>query len=388
MKRVLKKTAAMLGIVLMSFFGMVTMAASQIIRTPNGSVVSDSGSPAETLSPDDIAEYNEYVETTYPLATRLSDATSTYNCHGYTWHMSEGGFTAWIGLTTTTAEDIYWQDGSYSGTSATSATKVSYSGNHSAITTSSTLIFRSKWGSLPLMEHGYLYRPSGYGSPTAYYARTQTPPPPTNFTITNAGQDGAHPHLTWNASPTATSYKVYRCYDNPGNQINECDNSANWSYLLTTTNTYADDNSVTMQNYCYQGGSFWYIARYRVTAVWVGLESDPSNQYGTCTNQAAKISAPLAEAAQELPKNYSLEGSYPNPFNPSTQIRFALPEGSHVDLRVYNVQGQQVAQLVDSYLDGGYHQVTWNAENFPNGLYLYRLMAKDFVATKAMTLIK
>ncbi|MCD6169525.1 MAG: hypothetical protein J7J76_03105 [Candidatus Latescibacteria bacterium] len=142
------------------------------IYTPRGSVVPDTWILDE-MSAEDIAYWNWYVEEYYPNATRLSDASRTYNCHGYAWHVSEGGNKVWIGYSTTTAEDIYWNDGSYDEMpSETNATKVSYSGNHSAITTSQSAIYISKWGALPLMRHHKNYCPGCYGSPSKYYRRS------------------------------------------------------------------------------------------------------------------------------------------------------------------------------------------------------------------------
>jgi len=142
------------------------------IYTPRGSVVPDTWIRDE-MSDAEIAYWNWYVEEYYPNAERLSDASRTYNCHAYAWHVSEGGNKVWIGLFSSTAEDIYWNDGSYDQMSSeTNATKVSYSGNHSAITTSQSGIYISKWGALPLMRHHKNYCPEGYGSPSRYYRRS------------------------------------------------------------------------------------------------------------------------------------------------------------------------------------------------------------------------
>lgn len=130
------------------------------IYTPRGSAISDTYFFPE-LSSAEIASINGYVASVYPLATRLADASKTYNCHAYTWHMTEGGNKVWLGAYTSTAEDIYWEDGSYIEVcNPTFPAKVSYaSDNHSAITTSTNDIFRSKWGNFPLMEHDKDYTP-------------------------------------------------------------------------------------------------------------------------------------------------------------------------------------------------------------------------------------
>lgn len=126
------------------------------IETPKVSIVPDTYLRDET-SQDEIEGMNNWATTTYPNAILMAPASRTYNCHAYAWHVSEGGNKVWIGYYTTTAEDIYWQDGSY-GEVATepAATKVSYVyGNHSAVTTTQSGWFISKWGSTPLMKHAW-----------------------------------------------------------------------------------------------------------------------------------------------------------------------------------------------------------------------------------------
>ena len=91
---------------------------------------------------------------------------------------------------------------------------------------------------------------------------------------------------------------------------------------------------------------------------------------------------------QVVPDSYVLEGNYPNPFNPSTEFRFALPEASNVSLVVYDMTGRVVAELLDGSLDIGIHSVTWNALNLPSGTYVFRLQADAFTESKLMTLLK
>jgi hypothetical protein len=90
----------------------------------------------------------------------------------------------------------------------------------------------------------------------------------------------------------------------------------------------------------------------------------------------------------DLPLIFSLDQNYPNPFNPSTIIRYSLPANSLVSLKVYDLLGQEVATLVDGVLDAGYRTATWNAANFPSGVYFYRLRAGDFVQTRKLAIIK
>lgn len=96
---------------------------------------------------------------------------------------------------------------------------------------------------------------------------------------------------------------------------------------------------------------------------------------------------PQAEATQ-VPEGYSLEANYPNPFNPSTNITFSIPQAQHVSLTVHDALGREVATLVDADLGAGSHTVTFDAKNFASGVYVYRIRAGDFVQEKKMQLVK
>ncbi|WP_457652732.1 T9SS type A sorting domain-containing protein [Rhodocaloribacter sp.] len=89
-----------------------------------------------------------------------------------------------------------------------------------------------------------------------------------------------------------------------------------------------------------------------------------------------------------LPEEYALLQNYPNPFNPSTEIRFALPEAGQVSLVVYDVTGREVTRLAEGFLEAGFHSVVWEAPPLSSGLYLYRLTAGNFTATRRMMLLK
>jgi len=91
---------------------------------------------------------------------------------------------------------------------------------------------------------------------------------------------------------------------------------------------------------------------------------------------------------EALPKTYALHQNYPNPFNPSTTIRFDLPEAGKVSLMVYNIRGQQVANLIDKYYQPGYHSIEWDAESLPSGIYFARMDAEKYKSTRKLLLIK
>ncbi len=89
-----------------------------------------------------------------------------------------------------------------------------------------------------------------------------------------------------------------------------------------------------------------------------------------------------------LPEEFSVSQNYPNPFNPTTNIDFSLPTASRVVVSVYNILGQEVARLADSYYEAGEHTLQWNAGDNASGVYLYRIEAGDYTVTRKMILLK
>ncbi|MCP4582732.1 MAG: T9SS type A sorting domain-containing protein [candidate division Zixibacteria bacterium] len=89
-----------------------------------------------------------------------------------------------------------------------------------------------------------------------------------------------------------------------------------------------------------------------------------------------------------LPTEFSLAQSFPNPFNASAIIKYGLPKSSEVTIVVYDLLGRRVATLENGPKSAGYHQVVWQANNHPSGLYFYNIQASDYSNTKKMLLLK
>ena len=94
-----------------------------------------------------------------------------------------------------------------------------------------------------------------------------------------------------------------------------------------------------------------------------------------------------------LPRQYILHQNYPNPFNPTTQLRYDLPEASHVRIMIYDLMGREIRTLVDMDQKAGYRSIQWNATNdlgqpVSAGMYLYMIQAGDFRQTRKMVLLK
>jgi tetratricopeptide (TPR) repeat protein len=89
-----------------------------------------------------------------------------------------------------------------------------------------------------------------------------------------------------------------------------------------------------------------------------------------------------------IPNVYSLSQNYPNPFNPLTKINYSLPQGTKVSIKIYDVLGKLVKELVNEYKDAGNYTVTFDGSNFASGVYFYKIEAGAFVDAKKMVLIK
>jgi hypothetical protein len=90
----------------------------------------------------------------------------------------------------------------------------------------------------------------------------------------------------------------------------------------------------------------------------------------------------------EIPKSFKLYNNYPNPFNPVTKIKFDLPINSSVLLKVYDITGKEVANLVDLNLNAGTYEYQWNADKYSSGVYFYKIETGSFTSVKRMVLIK
>jgi photosystem II stability/assembly factor-like uncharacterized protein len=94
------------------------------------------------------------------------------------------------------------------------------------------------------------------------------------------------------------------------------------------------------------------------------------------------------EQIGEIPTEFLLSQNYPNPFNPSTKIKYSVPQTSQVQIKVFDVLGNEIETLVNEEKSVGTYELTWNAASFPSGVYFYQLKAGDYISTKKMILLK
>ena len=141
----------------------------------------------------------------------------------------------------------------------------------------------------------------------------------------------------------------------------------------TTTSTFYLDAGLPAGTYSYY-----------VTAVYDGgWESEFSNE-AVATVDVGSIPLPLVT---------ELNGNYPNPFNPDTDIKFSIHEAGNVRIDIFNSKGQKVRTLINEYMSANFYNVVWNGKdtsgfNVSSGVYFYKMDAGKYTSTKKMILMK
>jgi hypothetical protein len=97
---------------------------------------------------------------------------------------------------------------------------------------------------------------------------------------------------------------------------------------------------------------------------------------------------PVDEQVDQIPTAYQLYQNYPNPFNPSTTISYSIPEDGFVKLAVYNMLGEEVTTIVNTTQKAGRFEVNFNASQLSSGVYVYRIEAANFTASRKLILMK
>lgn len=223
----------------------------------------------------------------------------------------------------------------------------------------------------------------GWGRINAYYA-VAPPSAPQNLTLSN---EGGNPRLRWNAN-SEPDLKEYHLYKELSINCFPCQVDT-FVYVVTDT-TYLDE-------WFNIGRPPFDLVTYWVKAVDIAdQKSVPSNSRYT-KGQSLIQWKQLVE--QSLPEVYSLSHNYPNPFNPTTTIKYDLPEESFVELRIFNLLGEEIRTLVSGSESAGFKSILWDGKDnsvnlVSSGMYIYHFSAKslesdrEFHQIKKMVLIR
>lgn len=154
----------------------------------------------------------------------------------------------------------------------------------------------------------------------------------------------------------------------------------------STFSTVASINGTCMESYFLQG-------KFISDTIWNGTFKvmfsgsncfDCANRIFLITGTTNNITGMMAET---IPTEASLHQNFPNPFNPSTTIRYAIPQTGFVTIRVYDILGREVAAFVNEEKPVGSYEIEFNASTLSSGVYFYTLQAGEFVETRKMMLI-
>jgi len=234
-----------------------------------------------------------------------------------------------------------------------------------------------------------------------YYEDVETDLDPANNLETNRGLDGvAGRTRRSNRSSIVDTYAAFSTDGGVsfGTRVRVTDFSSNWSRtvsnIIPNYGDYIDAVSRETGLNTVRVYATWADGRAQVDInadpAIVDMRPVPSAAYGfvdiTKTEGSNKYTA-------GVPKNFVLGQNYPNPFNPMTKIDYALPEAARVELRVYNLLGQEVRTLVDYEQPAGPHQIVWDGtdasgNSVASGIYFYKLKTPSFLETKKMMFVK
>jgi len=225
--------------------------------------------------------------------------------------------------------------------------------------------------------------------------------------------------VNWNIQSTAPEVNSYSIYIGPslawtgGSILLKSTNTGiNWTQISApgTANFggiigqgpcvwYArNDNNIYFSN---TGGTNWILQYTAPSGTYRNISyvrTPGSSSVWAVRNNGGISRTDLVEVgihpvSGEIPEMFSLKQNFPNPFNPSTKIRFEIPSNQNnnkpkVLLGIYDILGREVAVLINEILSPGSYEVNWNASNYASGIYFYKIIASEFSQTNKMILMK
>ncbi len=140
---------------------------------------------------------------------------------------------------------------------------------------------------------------------------------------------------------------------------------------------------------------YWVTLQYGIIATVTGMSDvnnpnpDPNYKVAKSVNIMKTFLTSIGDITQnETPGSFELWQNYPNPFNPKTSLRYRISEPGEVQLKVFNLAGQEIAILVHTWQNPGSYEIEWNAANLPSGIYYFQLDANNHRLTRKGVLLK
>jgi hypothetical protein len=236
-----------------------------------------------------------------------------------------------------------------------------------------TVVFQSRDSLFQTFRNAIENHESGYAIP-------QPPKPPLTFSVDS---DSSQISLAWtiDESNPPENFRVYRA---SGRRYNTYQLIAE---LPSETRSYID-------SYRLEANTEYYYYLTCVGSYNSGGPATPpgrleSGRFYTQTYNPVIVQVSTSVNDDNRPvTEYSLLQNYPNPFNNSTFIKYSIPKEGLVKINIYNIVGEEVAQLVNEVKQVGNYELTFSNNNLTSGVYFYRLQAGDYVETKKMILLK
>jgi aldose sugar dehydrogenase len=170
----------------------------------------------------------------------------------------------------------------------------------------------------------------------------------------------------------------------------DIDNDSVWYVLqIDTVQTFASPHLLQRSVGPGLSGSM-VLPRATRTYYWRVVVSDGENE--TPSTEFRRLSVAFVHPGRQEPQEETaesvLEQNFPNPFNPSTSIKYSIPKGGHVHLGVFNMLGQEIAVIFDGAQQAGTYEFEFVSADLPSGIYFYRIQAPDFIETRKMVITK
>lgn len=203
----------------------------------------------------------------------------------------------------------------------------------------------------------------------------------------NGDASGKEQFFSWMTVDQKTGYIYIVYYDRRNTTGSATDfymskstnGGATWTDQVISTSSFVPTSSVFF-------GDYTNVTAYNnvVRPIWIRLDGTALS----CMTAIIGTPTGIEEPQPVIPAKYLLEQNEPNPFNPNTTIRYSLPKDGYVSLKVYNLIGQEVSNLLNEYKTAGSYSFEFYGTNLASGIYFYRLISGDFVETKKMILNK